>query len=729
MMNHIDKIEGDDPIWKIRRAALLSELGDSREPVQLVYEAFRVIRDRRAQSPNSIWLLSREAWASWLLDAARYELSKLGFEHKQEGANTRYREARTDPWEEVHWQDAEIVKASKDRAAAFRTRVPSFDPGSYVVPGRKFYGVGVAFPDSELVWLSEVVGVPLRLGHTDLLASRFTDATLCSHQDQGFRIWWSLRCVVNGRLDAIREQFSRSLVARIDIDLVRDMIERITAAIEFMLKRVDQGAYDSSYRTWSNRPEIATALLEVLSFLSMRCGTEEALNLIQFGAGLARRYDHVSHNFFPNLAALIARSLAAVEPNRRSEVCLILLKLPFACEKDLVAKETVNWTAVLEVMDVEVWRNATRTSEWAGVIERMCRVAAEGKCDVSRGDTIYRLFELSQADLLTEHEIDEYGGAIWSHVSEDGSPAACALYPHIIRLLPDAENQNVEELFQKTVITELVQGNMTEDNLVSLDGVSFDENRKYSPFMLDVKDADQILENILQWRPRPKMRDPFVDRGMEDRNIMIRMGRCLASTVLPSSSVFGGDRAKVDDFLVRIESLDRPHLICAAPVIASKVPELRDRATRLIQKGLISHESDTINLALNAVFWFEELSDQIPLEIVNDILSICVMRREPGLLGALIWVQKFAKADNVPKEDVGRLVAALELMWAETDYRNWEDETRSADVGLQRKAVVEICIALRKGGVVERFTETCIEEAKADAMPEVRYAGYGVELD
>ena len=729
MMNHIDKIEGDDPIWKIRRAALLSELGDSREPVQLVYEAFRVIKDRRAQSPNSIWLLSREAWASWLLDAARYELSKLGFEHKQEGTNTRYREARTDPWEEVHWQDAEIVKASKDRAAAFRTRVPSFDPGSYVVPGRKFYGVGVAFPDSELVWLSEVVGVPLRLGHTDLLASRFTDATLCSHQDQRLRIWWSLRCVVNGRLDAIREQFSRSLVARIDIDLVRDMIERITAAIDFMLRRVDQGAFDPSYRTWSNRPEIATALLEVLSFLSMRCGTEEALDLIRFGARLARRYDHVSHNFFPNLATLIARSLAAVEPNRRSEVCLILLKLPFACEKDLVAKETVNWTAVLEVMDVEVWRHATRTSEWAGVIERMCRVAAEGSCDVSRGDAIYRLFELSQADLLTEHEIDEYGGAIWSHVSEDGSPAACALYPHIIRLLPDAENQNGEELFQKTVVAELVQGNMTEDSLVSLDGVSFDENRKYSPFMLDVKDADKILENILQWRPRPKMRDPFVDRGIEDRNIMIRMGRCLASTVLPSSSVFGGDRAKVDDLLVRIESLDRPHLICAAPVIASKVPELRDRATRLIQKGLISHDSDIINLALNAVFWFEELSDQVPPEIVSDILSICVMRREPGLLGALIWVQKFAEAGNVPKEDVGRLVAALELMWAETDYRNWEDETRSSDVGLQRKAVVEICMALRKGGVVERFTETCIKEAKADAMPEVRYAGYGVEVD
>ena len=728
MMLHIDKIDGDDPIWKVRRAALLSELGDSRLSVQLLYEAFRVIKLRRAQNPNSIWLLSREAWASWLLDAAGYELSKLGLEHKRDSVRSRYREAKADPWEEVHWQDAEIVKASKDRAAAFRTRVPSFDPGSYVVPGRKFYGAGAAFPDSELMWLSEVVGIPLRLGHTDLLASRFADATLCSHQGQHLRMWWILRCAVNGRLEAIKEEFSRSSVARLDVTLVRSMIERMTGAIEFMLRRVDDGYYDSSYRTWSNGPIIATDFVEILSFLSMRCETKEAFNLIRFGAALAHRYDNVSHNFFRNISALIARSLSAMKPCRKSEACLILLKLPLACEKELVAKETVDWTAALEVMDVEEWQQATRTSEWAGVIERLCRVVAEGNCEVSRRDAIHRLFEVSQADLLTEQEYNEYGRAIWRHVNEDGSPAACAFYPHIIRLLPDAARHNVDELFRNTVIAELVQGKMTEESLVSLHSASFDQHRKYRPFSLDVEDADTILENILQWRPRPRLHDPFADRSMEDRNIMMRMGPCLASTVLPCSSVVGSGREGVDGFLERVESLGQPHLICAAPAIASKDPEARDRATRVVQKGLISRDPDAINMALNAVLWFEEMSGQVPRELVNDILSICLMRREPGLLGALMCVQKFAEADIVPKGDIGRLVDALELMWAETDYENWVDETRSSDVGLLRKAVVKICMALRKGEVSEGFAETCIEEARADAMPEVRYAGYGVEL-
>ena len=722
IITHIDKIKGDDPVWKMRHAALLSELGDSRKPVQLVYEALRELKQRRSMSPGAIWILSREAWASWLLDGAGYELSKLGVDREEGSVRSHFKEARCDPWDEIHWQDAEIVRASKDRAEASRTRVPSFDPGSYVIPGTKFYGVGATFPDAEIMWLSEVAGIPLRLGHTDLLASRFGEAILCSHQEDRLRLWWLIRCAVNGQLDNIREQFTRSSVARMDDGTVLDLIENMQSAIKFMIAGLDPSDQDTASRMWSNRASIATDLLEIVSFLSSRCDTERALRLIRFGTELAHQQQWVSHNFFRNISTLIARSLYAVEPTRRCEVCLAILKLPLVCEKNPMVKETIDWSAVLDVMDLEDWRRVERTGEWVGVIERLCRAIADKSCETSRGDAIHRVFEVSHAGLLTESEHQEYGRVIWMHVNEDGSPAACEFYPHVLPLLPGAEGHNVDEMFSRTVIGELANGRITEERLASLHSASFDSDKKYVPFALDTEDADKILEGMLQWKARPKSIDPFSRQELEDRNVAVRIGSCLASTVLPCSSVFAKGSEFVDTLLGRIETLDKSYLICAAPVIASKAPEFRNRATRLVQKGLIGRDPDSITMALNAVLWFHEMDSQVPQELVSDTLSICLMRREPGLLGALICVQKFAENGNIQKRDIMRLSDALELLWAETNYRNWSDETRSSDVGLLRKVVVKICKALRTRGVTEEFVSNCIEVAKKDPMPEVRFA-------
>ena len=661
-----------------------------------------------------------------LLGGAGYELSKLGIEHDKEYPaaryKARYKEARTDPWDEIHWLGRELVDMQRDRIAATRPRIPSFDPGSYVVPGRKFYGTAKAFPDSEVLWLSEVIGIPLRLGHTDILASKFADAALSSLQGDDLRLWWLVRSAANAQLEAVREHFSRSSVARMSRERVEELVDRLMPAVRFLARRVEYITEDRASQMSMARATMAADLLEVLSFLSSRCNNAQALRLIAFAAALSQEEEISSPKSFSNLSALLARSIQAVEPSKRRDLCLTVLKLPLASETKRAIKETVNWTAVLENIGRADWRQSTRTNEWSGVIERLLRAIADGECQLSRADAIHRLFEVREAKLLTEEEDHEFGIALWSHLNTDGTPKACNFYPHVFRLLPGADEHNVEEIFRKLVIDELSEGRFSQQTLAGLHGSAFDRDGKYQPMHLSANDADRLLEKMLGWQPRPRAIDPFSQREWEDREVSVLIGRCLTSTVLPASTVFQGKGDRAKELLGRVTQGEKPFLIPAAMVVANRAPDLQREAIRVMQKGLISQDGDTISITLNAILWNLKMEGAVPDQLIHDTLSVCLMRREPGLLGALVCVREFVERKLVPEAEVDRLVASLELLWAETEYSRWLDEARGADIGLLREAVVKLCIVLQEEGSEHEFLSECMESAKGDPMPEVRFA-------
>ena len=728
IVTHVEKLQGDDPVWKLRRAALLSELGDSEKPIKLIYEALRELRERRAQSRDSIWILSREAWATWLLAGVRYELSKLGMDHQPEYP-LRYKEARSVPWDELNRLDHEIARARKDWDKASQARLPSFDPGSYVVPGQKFFGSAATFPDNEITWLSEVVGIPLHLGHTDLLSSRFAEAALCSYQEEKWRLWALIRSVANGQLQLVNDEFSRTSVARMLMEFVTQLIDQIRVTIEFLLDRVEVGENDGLALTNVNRIARVSDLIEVLSYLSSRCNSDGALELVGFGAALAHRHDVVAPNIMSSLSLLVSRSLNAVEPGRRKEACLTLLKLPLACEKNFGIKERVDWAAAFTNIGLQAWRDAIRTAEWAGIIARLLSAIRENRCQVSREDAIHRLYDLSLADVLTGEENHEYGEAVWGHLEDDGTPSSSYLYPHIFRRLPGAKSHNYEDVFYKTVVRELMQGKFTQKSLAGLHGASFNSEGEYEPYKLNAADADQILENALEWKPRPRVQSLFSRQDWEDRETAVLIGRSAASTVLPSSTVFAEGGETANRMLERIKEVSRPDLVLLAPVLAGRNSNLQTEAMRVVREGLISQDPHTITMSLNAVLWYEKVNCDVPKELINDTMSICLMRREPGLLGALICTKRFVAAGTVSEEDKNRLVAALERLWAETNYENWSDEARGSDVGPLRREVVQLCKALEDIGMSEVFLEMCVREASKDPMPEVRYAASWAHLE
>ena len=691
-------------------------------PENIHHDAFQELRERRAQSRDSIWILSREAWTAWLLSVVKHEFSETGVNHYSENL-LRYKEARSDPWDEVISLDHHIMEARKDREWMLQTKFPSFDSGIHILPGQKFFGSAATFPDNEIMWLSEIVGIPLHLGQTSILASRFADATLCSFEDEKIRLRSLVRCVANGKMEAVKDEFSRTKVALMPMEVVYLLIGRIRLAIVFLLDRVKAGNGERVLLRNLKKTDRVANLIEVLSFLSSRCDSDVAIDLVEFCSEISHRQDFVDSFAVSKLPLLITRVLKAIEPKRRKEACLTLLNLPMACEKNIAIKERMDWTLAFDKFDYEAWRTATRTAEWAGVIARLLNAIKENKCKVSRSDAIYRLYQLHRAGVLTAEEVQKYNEAVWAHLDDDGSPSNTNLYPHVFLRFPGADEHLYEDVFYRTVVKELVQEKFTEKNLIGLNGASFDENGKYKRYILKQEDADQILEKSLAWRPAPQVMS-FSVKQEKGKNIALKIARTLALTVLPSSTDFVEGMETASKVLDRIQESGRSELVILAPILAGKNPSVRNQAMDIVRDGLVSLERNVITMSLIAVLWYHDMNRDVPNELIFDTILICLMRREPGLRGALGCVKEFIESGVFPQEERVRLVSALERIWFETQYKNWLDESSSSDVGLLRGTVVQVCEALRNAGDSEDFLDRCIDEAKADPMPEVRYALY-----
>ena len=458
----------------------------------------------------------------------------------------------------------------------------------------------------------------------------------------------------------------------------------------------------------------------------MRFQGAAALDLFRFGTSLAHD-PNVKHWFhFESLQNLLRRSLQALEPERRGEAALDVLRLPLFCEKEVLGPE-FHWTEVFNTLGQNAWRTREQTDEWSSRIASLIKVIADGSSKPSREDATFRIFKLFEAGALTDSEISAFGDAIWRHTGNDGFPADTNLLPHVFLKLPSPDPDAPRRTFDAAVVKKLAQGSFDTDLLQNLAGASYSLQGEHKSYTLDREDALCILSHALQWQRRtaghPLM---LLDFDRKDDRIADLIGRALESTVLPSLSlsVIGDDRTRA--LMDRASNGSLPALLMALPALVRLDETIADEVTSAVQKGLISRHSHVVTAALTAVFWFERFARQgittVPKELVDDTISICLMRREPGLIAALHCVRLLTRAGVVSTSDQHRLVDALALLRTETNYENWFDESRRSDVGLIRKEAVRLAAALKDAGTSEPVLNEWLADARSDPMPEVRYA-------
>lgn len=733
LATHAKNIVGSDPIWLLRKAALIAELGDASAASKLIYQTHHEIQQERTKDRRSLWFLSREAWTSWLKGSARFALEEYPFDEQTDWP-PEYKANDTDPWDELQYLEGEIKEADRWRHDNLPGQYPQFDAGTYstvLTPTTTytFSDPAVTSPYNELKLLAEHVGIPLKLNIMDILGWRLVRALQILDEDySSVGIWAYVHAVIIEERKTIEDRFNRVAVARLEYDIASEIVQNLRNAILFgkdrLLKINDDGSTEEN-TFWNERISILT---ELLSRLSMRFQANEALDLFRFGVSLAHDPNLKGEWVLRSVSNLLFRSLKALEPEKHGEASLDVLLLPFSCEKEIRESEFI-WMNIFNALDNNAWQARRRNREWSSQVASLINTVSDNSTNSPRPDATYRLLKLFTYDKLTKKETRDFGKAIWKHVGNNGFPANTNLVPYVFLQLPSPDPDASRQIFEREVVIELAHGSLNEDLLRSIVGISYSlKDHQYKPYRISTEYALSIVDHALDWKSQTtSVNSTFWRKGFNDRKIANLIANALASTVLPSlqPSEIGEEQTRT--FIDRTLDGSFPELLIALPELVRLNESLIEEATKTIQKGLISQDSDIVRAALAAVFRFYRLKKQqdisrIPRKLVDETVSICLMRREPGLISALNLVRLFVNSGIVSTPDQHQLVHALELLDTETNYENWRDVSRRSDVGLIRKKGVRLAAALKNAGLKEPMLNEWVETSLSDPMPEVRYA-------
>ncbi|WP_354096954.1 SIR2 family protein [Bradyrhizobium sp. RT10b] len=714
----VSAVDGDDPVWMIRRSALQCALGNDDLAAEILLRAWNEIKQRRAQDRESIWLLSREAWAAWLMSRARFKLSKMIQKGDEfERWPVKYKAADCDPWDETTHFDHEMSAESDRRVKASERFEPRFDAGTYRDQSHSVRFGSDASSFDELRALADYVGLSGSIDHVDVLGTRFVRSLELVQRASG-DVVWSAAIHLPGTDGLIDKYFSRNAVARLPLELVSTLATRLQQAIDYGRKRFTN-------LRWVGQTVRHT---ELLSRLVVRLPAEDAQRIFNWAVVLSEDSQWVHWWLFEPLENLLCRSLEGVPPAKHKELTLaaIRLKLP----KEVSGSQGIEryWPELAFRFRSEDYAARDESHAWSHRIAALID-AIRTERNLSRSRAIWRLVAMHDADALKDAEKANFGEALWSRRDgPDGFPDHAELYGHVFLRLPEPQVGIAHRTFALKVVKTLCEGEINEFALKSLCGSARDNKGNLIAAPVSIPDALAIFDKCVEWKPREVERhDIFGHDRQNNRDIGGNIGSCLSDAILPAIRADDLGAELTAKWIAALADGSVESLVQTAPELALKFPERKEDAISFVRRGLAGRSDVAVYSAALAVNRFIKYhaaeTVAFPMVLSADIVAICSARRDPGLLMALGTARRLLDANLVSQEDRSRLVEALELLLPETDYDDWDDrDPRTRTLSLIRQHCVQLAQALKKRGASGKVVDDWLLTGATDPVPEVRFA-------
>ena len=249
------RTENCDPVWMMRKAALLFETGRHDEATELAEHALSTIREMPT-GYLSLASPSRESWALWLV------------------AQPKNYQMLCKRWNELAplkcnalMERQLIADAIKDNRGT--EGAPSFDLGTRRVSGQSFSNADSQGATYRAIRLSEVAGLPPAVDHMVVAADILelaAEKLFTSDPEMAVRL--VLRVSTYDQDKTFMRILSRTRVAALSADSARTLANICNSVIEYALPRI-VGTDARGYRPifWIERMRVA---MEALSRLVLR---------------------------------------------------------------------------------------------------------------------------------------------------------------------------------------------------------------------------------------------------------------------------------------------------------------------------------------------------------------------------------------------------------------------------------------------------------------------------
>jgi hypothetical protein len=242
-------------------------------------------------------------------------------------------------------------------------------------------------------------------------------------------------------------------------------------------------------------------------------------------------------------------------------------------------------------------------------------------------------------------------------------------------------------------------------------------------------DEDQAIDyfsRLVTWRVKHGDNDSLGFSEKEEECKCKWIGAALARSVvpgLPAAALTEENFGKLHSFYSEVDS---PEAVIAFVYFSAENACFADRVEKLIRQGLQEQGAKKVAYSSYALLKWRELEGDSPAtsRLISRLVYLIGSNRMIGL-PALLWAANQMYNNNYLSEgDIGSLVEILPVIFDNADYRSISHVSQEAvSISLVRAACVRLArdILINHQGEDSELLRV-LEEAKQDALPEVRFA-------
>ena len=732
-------VENCDPVWALRKAALLTEARRYDESSSLIQSALNSLR-KDVKEGKSISSASREGWAlaSTLTmnnqQMVSREWDKLASQKCDAGAETDY------------------IRRAMMRTTE-RDEAPSFDLGIRRSNGIRFSNASRSrvIAAYRAIRLPEVTGLPpvnnpkddslipmsmvsdtLKMAAEELVA---TDAELAKPE---LAVRLLLRICSYDNDKSLQRVLSRTSIAGLSDDSVAALARICIGVIKYALPRLFETGESLGTISWIERMRVA---LEVLSRLALRLSPDMVDDTLSVGLECYQSDRVPQHPFLASpVRNLLRRSWRSLPKNRRASRVLDLLGAPIVGLDGFAGDANCpDPGEFVNVEDLPSKRTLGKENQYREVVDFLIRgLLSIGE---ARKRATFRLIPLVISDILTDGEALDVANALWcdsdpvfSNASGPSSP-----FDWVYLILPELDKGKAEQSFRGKWLTPRSEkdseGLDYATSMLTQVGAAVSGLRQRDrPFCLSTEDEQHIAVHT------EKLVEMFSSSSVRfDFGIMAtitHIGSLISEITFPddiAENLFQrvefmlGPQTRTRDLL--IAPLHNARIALAFALVPGLVKAMPDRIENMsiwLRTGLASEDDARVRGTLSALqFWLSASTNTtlrpVPDDLIREVGVIIASDRRIALADALICATLvFDKGSEEHRDTIGPL-ALLGLSYLAEKLQYVPDPDSHDGVHTLRLLCAQLATYLARDGFENDATVAkWLEIGRSDLFPEMR---------
>ena len=731
-------VQNHDPIWTLRKAALLADSGQYATAIDLVQRVLPEIEMEATRNTN-IRNLSRLSWATqW-----RKGIKTEEWWNSEFSGQPNYPKI-FDKWSQIAKYDCDAytdLKQIEGAVEPVRSQAPEglLFQRPHHVHELRFDEYRRYQHTRRAIRTLELGGLPCHFPSV-AIAAGVLEKSAVAMSDLG--VQHSLPIAIRAGGSNPDKMLSTILtsghVARMDSDTAEQVIQSLEQGRDHHTNQ-----RPGTYREGAVRTRRVSANVAALARCVPRAKSDKAEELFRWALAYGtRKNKNRDYSLWRSVRLLWQRSWTTINPQRRQEMLV-----------EVLASPALEHIPLWQYDDpAEVAFNADITIDPKGGDDRAWEKCAHSVADAlrlgedARRRAARRLLGMVIHGAVPDKERVELGRALWRGTAFDGKamPGEITLSDWTVRALPEPEKGVADRCFRRKWVQRTLMDNedtILEAILAEVCNAWRTDIPWYRAITLSSEEQNWLWDTVHQWLTTPlRLRLSMIPRNDEQWHLINGLAAIVSRREVPPHVLTG--------LYDKIEELKHPtrtvmsdlfngneyRLVAAAAGLEAEGSCRADRAEMLVRMGILSDDKRVQNSALDGLcWWLGEIEKpgvgiRAPsLSCVLDIGMALASQREGGMEGAVSGVIAVLSGSSeeyrnavVPlaKEGLHRWWPVLQYGRADVGGTDW-DKT----VVQRRVWCVRLARAMERSGHGDSDkVKKWLEAAENDPMASVRYA-------